>query len=43
MPFLHHVRDTVFRDRAGTMLQEEPVKNKRSRGDDRHARKATVE
>jgi hypothetical protein len=31
MPFLHGIRDTVIRDQAGTVLQEEPLKDGQSR------------
>jgi hypothetical protein len=41
MPFLHGLRDTVVRDQAGTVLQEAPLKDGRSRGDDGRARNAT--
>jgi hypothetical protein len=27
MPFLHGIKDTVVRDKARTMLQEEPLKH----------------
>jgi hypothetical protein len=27
MPFLHHLRDTVIRDQAGTVLYKEPLKD----------------
>jgi hypothetical protein len=41
--FLHGVRDTLMRDQAGTVLQEEPLKDGRLRGDNGRTRKATVE
>jgi hypothetical protein len=39
MPFLHGVRDTVIRDQAGTLLQEEPRKDGRSGRDNRRVRR----
>jgi hypothetical protein len=35
MPFLHRARDMVVRDQAGTVLQEEPLKDGFAGGDDR--------
>jgi hypothetical protein len=43
MLFLHGIRDTVIRDQAGTVLQEELLKNKRSRGDNERTRRAVME
>lgn len=40
---LHRPRDTVGKDEAGTVLQEEPLKDGRSRGDDGRARNKTME
>jgi hypothetical protein len=42
MLFLHRARDTVIRDQAGTMLQEEPRKDRHSGRDVRHNRNATT-
>jgi hypothetical protein len=42
VPFLHGLRDAVVRDQVGTMLQEEPLKDGRSRGDNGRARKAAM-
>jgi hypothetical protein len=43
MSFLHRVRYTVVKDQAGTVLQEEPLKDGRSSGDDGLARNETRE
>jgi hypothetical protein len=43
VPFLHRERDIVVRGQAETMLQEKLLKDGRSRGENRHARKAAVE
>jgi hypothetical protein len=37
------IRDTVFRDQARTMLQEEPLKDGSLRGDNRRTKKAAME
>jgi hypothetical protein len=43
MPFLHCARDMVITDQAKTMLQEEPLKDGCSRGDNGCSGKAVRE
>jgi hypothetical protein len=43
VPFLHGIRDMVIREKARTMLQEEHLKDGRSRGYNGCAKKAAME
>jgi hypothetical protein len=41
MPFQHHIRDAVMRDKARTRLYKEPRKDRWTTRDNRRARNAT--